>query len=56
MASDEEETTDDVETVGVFVVTERAGGEGRFSTQHLMEPSEHVTFSRTFSQRRAANT
>jgi len=38
------------------VVTERAGGEGRFSTQHLIEASEHDTFSKTFSQRRAANT
>ena len=38
------------------VVTERAGGEGRFSTQHLIEASEHATFSRTFSQSRAANT
>lgn len=40
----------------LVVVTERAGGEGRFSTQHLIEFSEHVTFSKTFSQRRAANT
>ena len=43
--------------IGVFVVvTERAGGEGRFSTQHLIEASEHDTFSKTFSQSRAAKT
>lgn len=33
--------------LGALVVTERAGGEGRFSTQHLIEDSEHVTLSKT---------
>ena len=50
MAVDVEPATEDglePPELGGLVVTDRAGGEGRFSTQHLIDASEQVTLSRT---------